>query len=72
MLPQSTVISDKSFFSKKSHPARQMLDKLSRLLLPKHSSVLPILIHAGEVSDAVEYGDYFARVVDFTDVFEQV
>lgn len=49
---------------------KEMRDKLSRLLLPKHCSAIPVLIHANEVSDAVIYGDCFARVIDFTDVFK--
>jgi len=48
----------------------EMRDKLGRLLLPKHCSAIPVLIHANEVSDAVAYGDCFARIVDFAEVFK--
>ncbi|MGI9294170.1 MAG: AAA family ATPase [Pseudomonadales bacterium] len=44
--------------------------KVERLSLPKHCSVLPVLIHANEVSGSVRYGDYFARVINFTDILK--
>jgi hypothetical protein len=44
-------------------------EKIARLKLPKHTSVLPVLIHVGGVTDRLRYSNAFARIVDFTEVF---
>jgi len=46
----------------------EVREKIERLAVPRHCSVLPVLIHANEVSEAVKYGDTFARIVDFADI----
>ena len=43
-------------------------EKIRRLALPRHCSVLPVLVHVGEVSESIGTGDFFARVVDFTEL----
>jgi AAA+ ATPase superfamily predicted ATPase len=48
---------------------RQMREKLDRLIIPRHCSAIPVLIHAGEVSETVAFGDCFAKVIDFTEIF---
>lgn len=45
----------------------EVAQKISRLRCPKHCSAIPVLIHAGEVCDAVAHGEFFAHVVDFTE-----
>ncbi len=49
--------------------AGDIAQKITRLKLPKHASVLPVLIHVGGVTDQLKYSDRFARIVDFTRVF---
>ena len=49
---------------------KEMHEKLNRLILPKHCSPIPVLIHANEVSETVAYGDCFAKIIDFTEVFK--
>jgi hypothetical protein len=41
-------------------------EKAKRLNAPRHCSILPVLIHANEVTEGVRHGDTFARVVDFS------
>ncbi|MFC1707348.1 ATP-binding protein [Planctomycetota bacterium] len=43
----------------------EVRQKIERLKLPKHCSPLPVLVHANEVTDSLQYGGFFARVVDF-------
>jgi uncharacterized protein len=50
---------------------REMHEKLQRLSLPRHCSVLPVLVHANEVSETVLYGDTFSRVIDFSDILRE-
>ena len=40
--------------------------KIDRLQIPRHASVLPVLVHVNGVADAVHAKDYFARFVDFS------
>lgn len=42
--------------------------KVQRLDVPRHCSILPVLIHANKVSESVLYGDTFARTIDFSDI----
>ncbi|MDP6354223.1 MAG: AAA family ATPase [Planctomycetota bacterium] len=46
----------------------EVLDKADRLDAPKHCSILPILIHANQVSERVQYGEVFARIIDFSEI----
>lgn len=48
---------------------QEVRDKTERLAAPRHCSILPVLIHAGEVSETVKYGGTFTRIVDFADIF---
>lgn len=50
---------------------REMQDKINRLNPPKRCSILPVLIHASEVSESIQYGNAFAHVIDFTEVLER-
>lgn len=43
-------------------------EKVKRLEVPRHCSILPVLIHANQVSESVLYGDTFARTIDFSDI----
>jgi len=40
-------------------------ERLQKLVKPRHTSILPVLIHAGEVSPKVIESGFFARVIDF-------
>jgi hypothetical protein len=46
----------------------EMKEKLSRLELPKRFSCWPVLIHVNGVADSVGDSDYFARIVDFSEL----
>src|SRR3990167_1390551 len=39
-------------------------DKIAKLSLPRGFAVVPVLIHAGEVTDAVYDADYFINIID--------
>ncbi len=43
-------------------------EKVERMATPRHCSVLPVLIHANEVTESVLYGDTFARIIDFSEI----
>lgn len=44
--------------------------KLDALKVPKNYAVLPVLIHVNGVDEAVQYGDFFHRVIDFSELLE--
>lgn len=44
---------------------KEVQDKIKTLLIPRGYSCIPVLIHVGEVSDAVIGADYFKAVIDF-------
>ena len=46
----------------------EMEDRCARLAKPRHSSVLPVLIHVNGVTEAVADSDFLARVVDFSEI----
>jgi len=48
----------------------EICEKVSRLSRPRHCSVMPVLVHANEVSDSVLHGDTFSRVINFADLLE--
>jgi AAA+ ATPase superfamily predicted ATPase len=43
-------------------------EKVKRMDAPRHCSILPVLIHANQVSASVLYGDTFARIIDFAEI----
>lgn len=47
----------------------EMKDKLARMHNPKGFSCWPVLIHVNGVHEAVEDSEYFASIIDFTDLF---
>jgi len=47
----------------------EVQEKISRLSLPKNFSVKPILIHVGDVYDEVMDCNYFAKIIDLTELF---
>jgi len=46
----------------------EVRDKSKRLSAPRHCSILPVLVHANEVSESVRYGGTFTRIVDFAEI----
>ena len=46
----------------------ELKEKTKRLEIPKHASVLPVLVHVNGVSDTVHEQEYFARIVDFSQI----
>jgi hypothetical protein len=42
--------------------------KIDALLMPKHISYRPVLIHVGGVTDEVLYRDYFDKIIDWTEL----
>ena len=50
---------------------KEMQEKAERLAAPRHCSILPVLIHTNQVSESVQYGDVFARIIDFSDVLRE-
>jgi len=45
---------------------QEVQEKIDRLKVPRHCSVIPLLIHVGGVTETVEHSDFFARIIDFT------
>lgn len=45
----------------------EMKRKLGRLVKPKNFSTVPVLIHFGEVQEAVIESQFFAKIIDFSD-----
>ncbi len=43
--------------------------KIDGLVCPKGFSVSPVLIHLNEIDEDVLYSDYFARIINFGDIF---
>ena len=50
---------------------KDVQEEAERLAAPQHCSILPVLIHANQVSEGVQYGDVFARIIDFSDVLRE-
>lgn len=60
-------------FSKKpinSQVIEEMKTKIERLKVPKYFSIRPVLIHVNGVSDAVVANDFFANIIDFSQMLE--
>lgn len=47
----------------------ELENKINALSRPKYFSIRPVLIHAGEVSDAIVQADYFTKIIDITSLF---
>ena len=47
---------------------KEVQDKMNCLSAPKHASIIPVLIHANEVDDAVVDNGFFAHIVDFSKI----
>lgn len=43
-------------------------DKINRLVLPRGFSIRPVLIHVNGVAPAVQEAEFFARIIDFSDL----
>ena len=43
----------------------EVAQKIERLRLPKHCSTLPVLIHANDLREGLQYSRYFANIIDF-------
>jgi len=46
----------------------EMQKKIEALVIPRHTSYRPVLIHVGRVTDEVLYADYFDKIIDWTDL----
>jgi len=42
--------------------------KIEALVIPRYVSYRPVLIHVGGVTDEVLYGDYFDKIIDWTEL----
>lgn len=49
---------------------KEVETKIERLLKPKGMSVRPILVHVNGVSDELLHRNYFASIVDFSQLFD--
>lgn len=49
----------------KSDVIAEVKEKLKRIKIPKGFSLCPVLIHAGDISNAVLDADYFVKIIDF-------
>ncbi len=49
---------------------QDMQEKIDRLVVPRGFSCLPVLIHAGYVSQAVEESSYFTEIVDLCSLLQ--
>jgi hypothetical protein len=49
---------------------KEVEEKRKRLKAPRHCSVIPVLIHAGGVTESVQHSDFFAHIVDFSGTLE--
>jgi hypothetical protein len=61
-------------FSKNAVPATVITDvqeKIARLSMPRHMSYRPVLIHAGGPAENIVEQEYFASVIDFSELLEQ-
>jgi hypothetical protein len=59
-------------FSRNSVPVsvvEEMREKVACLKLPRHMSYQPVLIHAGAASDGIADEEYFAKIIDFSELF---
>ena len=50
-------------------PNRARKEKIACLKLPRHMSYQPVLIHAGAAAGSIAEQDYFAKIVDFGELF---
>ena len=46
----------------------EVQEKINRLMIPKHFSYQPVLIHVGDVSSEVEKSGYFHSIIDATEM----
>lgn len=44
--------------------------KIDRLKIPKSYSIRPVLIHVNGVDQAIEYSDFFAKIIDFSSLLK--
>lgn len=56
-------VSRKSIGPKVIH---EVNEKIKRLTAPKHFSIRPVLIHAGELSNEIEERGFFSHIIDFS------
>lgn len=45
----------------------EVKEKISRLKIPKHFSVMPVLIHVNGVTDQVVEAEWFSHIIDFSE-----
>ncbi len=50
---------------------KEVQQKIDRLIVPKRLSIVPVLIHVNDVTDEVLDSAYFAKIIDFGDIFKQ-
>ncbi len=48
--------------------AREVQAKIDRLHIPRHCSIIPVLIHVNGVTESLEHSDTFARIINFADI----
>ena len=50
---------------------REVKKKIENLVVPKAYTCLPVLIHVNGVKQEVVDDDYFVKIINFGDVFQQ-
>ncbi len=48
---------------------RDVKQKIARLTKPKNFSIRPVLVHVNGVKDTVKESDFFANIIDFSELF---
>lgn len=46
---------------------QELKEKMTAIDVPKHFSLIPVLIHVSGVSDSLEHLEYFHKIIDFTE-----
>lgn len=49
---------------------KEVEQKINALIIPRHKSVRPVLVHVNGVSEAVEQAEYFDTIIDFPALLE--
>ena len=49
----------------------EVKEKMRRLSAPKYMSIIPVLIHIGDVSDNVIDGQFFGKIINIKELFNE-
>ena len=48
----------------------EVKEKISRLSIPRNFSVIPVLIHIGDIHDEILDSQFFGKIIDMTTLLE--